>query len=85
VDNNLNFKMNISKVIITNIDTQIRIIELTSISEIKEIFGILSTVAPDTLLDIGDSTYNIIELSFYISDNLDFEILVYVNQKQQSD
>jgi hypothetical protein len=77
--------MNISKVIITNIDTQIRIIELTSTSEIKGIFGILSTVAPDTLLDIGDSTYNIIELSFYISDNLDFEILVYVNQKQQSD
>ena len=85
MDNNLNPKMNISKIIITNFDTQNRIVELTSINEIKKIFNRGNTVAVDTWIDIEDITYNIVEVSVCILDNQDFEISFYVNQRPESD
>ena len=77
--------MNISKIIITNFDTQNRIVELTSINEIKKIFNRGNTVAVDTWIDIEDITYNIVEVSVCILDNQDFEISFYVNQRPESD
>jgi hypothetical protein len=85
VDNNLNPKMNISKIIITNIATEKRITELTSISQIEELFGANKHIYNSNSFELDNSTYEIIEQSFCILDNLDFEIFLHVNQQLLSD
>lgn len=77
--------MNISKIIIADSDTGKRITELTSITQIRELFGTNNQIYNSNLFDLEDFTYDIVEQSFCILDNQDFEIFLHVNQRPQSD
>jgi alkyl sulfatase BDS1-like metallo-beta-lactamase superfamily hydrolase len=77
--------MNISKIIIVDSDNGKKITELTSIAQIKELFGINNQIYNSNLFDLDNITYDIVEQSFCILDNLDFEIFLHVNQQLLSD